>query len=539
VKLNKILLVILMICVMGSLALGNSFSLKAATAYWAYGLDFLPPGYNLYELSFSFQVGKFSFGPYLIPGKGYGEMGCYIGYPVQASEKINQIGREQVVGKRLLEVFPGIKDFGLFEVFQRVWRTGKAEYFPATLYQDERISGWRENHVYKLPSGEVVAVYDDVTERKQHEQTLQRSEKQYRSLFEDATDMIHIIDTQGRIVDANKQELARMGYSKEDYVGRPLLDFIHPDYRDITAKPLQYILQGKEITSFATAFLTRQGEKIYVAVNATPLVEAGQIKFVRAICHDVTERLQHEQKIHRLNQEMEQRIIQRTTELSAANEELEAYTYSVSHDLRAPLRSLDGYTQAIEEDYASEMDQQGRQYLRYIRESTAELNQLIDGLLVLSRDTRGELIYDFIDLSAMAHDIIEELRENYTQRDVSIRVDSDLSAHGDPRLIRVLMHNLLENAWKFSQHEQATRIEFHRLQTAAGLAFVVSDNGIGFDMHNSHRLFQPFQRLHKEKELGGSGIGLATARRIVVRHGGKIWAESEPGKGARFYFTLP
>jgi signal transduction histidine kinase len=242
----------------------------------------------------------------------------------------------------------------------------------------------------------------------------------------------------------------------------------------------------------------------------------------------------------KLFEELEQRVAERTAQLQMANRELEAFSYSVSHDLRTPLRALDGFSQAVLEDYGDKLDDTGKDYLNRIRRGSQRMGDLIDSLLELSRVSRGTLRQEHVDLSAIAHDITDGLREHDPDRDVCVAVTGDLSCLGDPRLLRALLENLLSNAWKFTSKTSGARIEF-------GLApdngrgrrvHVVRDNGAGFDMVHATKLFGAFQRLHTDREFQGTGVGLATAQRIVHRHGGEIWAESEPGRGASFYFTL-
>ena len=245
-----------------------------------------------------------------------------------------------------------------------------------------------------------------------------------------------------------------------------------------------------------------------------------------------------EASLRALAAELEDRVAQRTMELKVANRELESFAYSVSHDLRTPLRALDGFSQAVIEDYADRLDDTGRDYLQRIRRGSQRMGDLIDALLDLSRVSRGELQQERVDLSAMAAEIAASLRERAPERKVSIAIEPGLVAQGDPRLLRALLQNLLANAWKFTGRSRDARIEFARHADNGRSCFFVRDNGAGFDMTFASKLFGAFQRLHDAKEFEGTGVGLATAQRIVHRHGGEIWAEGAPQKGASFYFTL-
>jgi PAS domain S-box-containing protein len=234
----------------------------------------------------------------------------------------------------------------------------------------------------------------------------------------------------------------------------------------------------------------------------------------------------------------ERHISEYSSLLEATNRELEAFAYSVSHDLRAPLRSIDGFSLALLEDYSDVIDDEGKDYLRRVRQASQTMALLIDDLLSLSRVTRSEMHRGHLNLGKMAGDISEKLRETAPERVVEFVIPRGIRATGDPVLVRVLLENLIGNAWKFTSKEKRARIEFGTEKTDGGDVFFVRDNGVGFDMKYHEKLFVPFQRLYKKTEFSGTGIGLASAQSIVRRHGGSIRAEAEPGKGATFYFTL-
>jgi light-regulated signal transduction histidine kinase (bacteriophytochrome) len=238
--------------------------------------------------------------------------------------------------------------------------------------------------------------------------------------------------------------------------------------------------------------------------------------------------------------EMTHRGFRETNErLESAVRELEAFSYSVSHDLRAPLRTISAFTQAIAEDLKAQLDDKTRDHLRRVLAASARMSDLIDALLELSRISRSALGRHRVDLTAVARAVVDELRQRDQTRAFGAAVAPDLLADADGRLVRILFDNLIGNAWKFTANTSAAHVEIGCELRDEETVFFVRDNGAGFDMACTDRLFTPFQRLHSEREYGGSGIGLATARRIVERHGGRIWAESSPGSGATFYFTLP
>ncbi len=259
---------------------------------------------------------------------------------------------------------------------------------------------------------------------------------------------------------------------------------------------------------------------------------------VTIIVQDITEMREAQEQVRRLNTSLERRVAERTAELTAANQELDSFAYAVSHDLRAPLRAMNGFSEALIEDCSDQLDETARGYLNQIVLASARMGELIEGLLVLSRCTRGQIERQSVDLSALAESLLEELRRAEPERQVSQEIQPGLRLEADPRMIEVLMRNLLENAWKYTgQTEQAMiRIQAGEIDGQASIA--IEDNGAGFDPDHSERLFKAFQRLHRQDEFPGTGIGLATVQRIVHRHGGRIQAEGQTGVGARFAFTL-
>jgi signal transduction histidine kinase len=246
-----------------------------------------------------------------------------------------------------------------------------------------------------------------------------------------------------------------------------------------------------------------------------------------------------EDKLRRLSEELERRVQERTQELGAANADLEAFSYSVSHDLRAPLRAIDGFSRVLLSRYADRVDADGRHALERVRAGSERMGVLIDAMLGLSRLGRRPLELGDVDLSALAAEVVEELRAGEPERDVEVLIEPDVSAVGDKELLRVVLQNLLGNAFKFTSQQPHARVQFGRTEHASQAAIFVRDNGVGFDMNYADRLFRPFDRLHSESEFSGTGIGLATVQRVIARHGGRVWAQGAIGDGATFYFTLP
>ncbi len=257
-----------------------------------------------------------------------------------------------------------------------------------------------------------------------------------------------------------------------------------------------------------------------------------------ALADDIIARKQAEAEVKHLNAILEQRVHQRTAELQAANNELASFCYSVSHDLRAPLRRIEGFRRMLGEEAALGQSTQAQHYLQRIESGTREMAEMIDSFLRLARTTQSELHLEEVDLSREAENLLRQLQERDPERRVTWSVEPGMMAHVDRRFFSVLLGNLLDNAWKYTSREAQASITFGRQQGAEGWVYCVSDNGAGFDMKYADRLFSPFSRLHKNEEFEGVGIGLATVYRIVSRHGGRIWAESSPGDGTSFYFSL-
>ena len=256
------------------------------------------------------------------------------------------------------------------------------------------------------------------------------------------------------------------------------------------------------------------------------------------VIEDVTALREAEAALGALHSELEVYARRGTTELAAANEELEAFAYSVSHDLRAPLRALSGFSEALAEDYSDRFDARGHEYLQHIQTAADGMSRLINHMLRLSRLTRSEMTYEQVDLSALAREALDELSRLEPERNVTSRVEEGLVAEGDPVLLRTALQNLIENAWKYTRHAPDAHIEFRAERTGDETAYVVSDNGAGFDMAYAGKLFAPFERLHGVHEFEGTGVGLTTVNRIVHRHGGLIRGKGAVGEGATFTFTL-
>jgi PAS domain S-box-containing protein len=372
-----------------------------------------------------------------------------------------------------------------------------------------------------------LAIIRDTTERKRIEQRLRESEGRFRALIQNALDIIMVTDTDGTIRYISPSVERTLGYRPEEMLDTNTDDYVHPDDLEKGFKELAEALAkpGVHPVAVETRVRHKDGTWRWLEGIANNLLEDPSVRGLVFNHRDVTGRKQAERELAR-----------RAAELASSNAELEQFAYSVAHDLRAPLRGISGFSQVLLEDYADGLDEKGRDYLRRVMTAGQHMGRLIDGLLELSCVARAEMRYETVDLSGLVESIAEELKRSDPERRVEFAIGKGLLAEGDRRLLKVALENLLSNAWKFTQ--ERARIEFGVAKQEGEPAFFVRDDGVGFDMAYADKLFGVFQRLHGPDEFEGTGIGLAMAARIVQRHGGRMWAEGEVGRGATICFTL-
>jgi PAS domain S-box-containing protein len=377
------------------------------------------------------------------------------------------------------------------------------------------------------------------------QERLKTQSEQIRLLLEFSGEAIYGIDTAGICTFANPACVKLLGYEHEDeLVGEPMHKLIHHSHEDGSPYPAE---QCRIRQSFALSggihaddevFWRRDGSCFPVEYWSHPVVRQGTVIGSVVNFIDIAERKAVEAELQNYRQHLEQLVEERTAELTRVNRELEAFSYSVSHDLRAPLRAIDGFGMVLLEDYQDQLDDTAKAHLRRIRAATQRMGALIDDLLLLSRISRADLKKEHVDLSELADAAIQRLKQQDREREVTVDIASGLTAWADANLMRVVMDNLLDNAWKYTGKTLRARIEVNASNESGRMVYRVRDNGAGFDMKYADKLFGTFERLHSADEFPGTGIGLATVKRIIQLHGGRVWGEGQIGQGATFYFTL-
>ena len=440
--------------------------------------------------------------------------------------------------------------------FEEAYTAGKLKMECRILWPDKSIHAisaqGRVFHDNKGEPARMMGSVIDITEQKAAEEKIRQlnraleqrakeSEGVFRQLLESAPDAIVQVDSAGRILLLNAQTEKLFGYSREQLLGQPL-EILLPERHRVAhvhhragyaVEPLTRTMGG----GLALHGRRKDGTEFPVDISLSPL-HTDQGILVTSIVRDVTDRKQAEEEIKALNQSLEQRVKERTAELEATNKELEAFTYSVSHDLRAPLRHVDGFSRLLLEEHGEQLDSEGKRLLERVRQGTQHMGALVDDLLNLSRVSRREVNPLVTDLNTILEEVLAELKPTCQGRQVEFRAGRLPFAQCDPGLIRQVFANLLSNAVKFTRPRERAVIEVGQAEHDGHEAVFVRDNGVGFSMKYSDKLFGVFQRLHRAEDFEGTGVGLVTVQRIIQKHGGRVWVEAEIDKGATFYFSL-
>jgi len=381
-----------------------------------------------------------------------------------------------------------------------------------------------------------VAIRSDITERKKAEE----QQALLASIINSSDEAIFSINLEKVVTSWNRGATTLFGYSAAEIVGKEITLLVAPERQYEEDQIISRISRGEIVEHFETERIRKDGSVILVSLNVSPMKDAdGNLLGASKIARNITELKRAQQHITELNISLEQKVADRTEQLSAINRELEAFTYSVSHDLRAPLRIIDGFADMLLSDHAAGIDEEGHRKLRTIMANARRMGQLIDDLLKLSHLGRKEMITVPVDMNKIIRSAIDEQMGSYTGNAPEIITETLLPAWCDPGLISQVWGNLISNALKYSAKQDRPKINISSYETTTDVIFSIQDNGTGFDMRYVGKLFGVFQRLHKPTEYEGTGVGLALVHRIVSKHGGKTWATAEPGKGAKFYFSLP
>ena len=416
--------------------------------------------------------------------------------------------------------------------FEAVWKTKDGK----SVFVNENAKAFYDDN------GNVIyyeGTIEDITKRKKMEGTLRESEEKFRKAFLTNPDSITIncLDS-GMYISVNNGFTQIFGYSEEEILGKTSLE-INMWHNPADRKRFVNGLIKKGVVENFEAKLCAKSGKISDTLVSAAIIELEGVPHILSTTKDITDRKRAEEEIRKLNETLEQRVEDRTTQLLEANKELEAFSYSVSHDLRAPLRHINGFVDLLTEKYNDLLPDKGKHYLQTIVDASRHMGTLIDDLLQFSRTGRQEMQQADLDMNVILQEVLKLITHDIGEREVEWNIAVLPIINGDHALLRMVWYNLLSNAVKFTRDRESALIQIGFLEEEMEYTFYVRDNGAGFDMNYVHKLFGVFQRLHSKQEFEGTGIGLANVRRIIQRHNGRTWAESQPDQGATFYFTIP
>jgi PAS domain S-box-containing protein len=458
----------------------------------------------------------------------------------EATEKLTGISRQRLIGTDFSDYFTEPERSR--EGYEKVFAEGAVHDYPLAIRSASGVvtDVLYNASVFRNDAGEVEGVFAaarDVTERKRAELALKKASLYTRSLIEASLDPLVTISQEGRITDVNEATEKVTGVSRQRLIGTDFSNyFTQPE---MARRGYRQVFAEGSVTDYPLALRHASGKVTEVLYNASVFRnEAGEVEGVFAAARDVTERKQAEEEVRKLNEELEQRVTARTEELRVLNKELEAFNYAVAHDLRAPLRHIHGFAEMLGEEARPVLTDSGKHQLGTILDSVQHMSQLLEDLLKLSRLGRQELCKQVCSANSLIAEVVKALEPESKGREVEWRITDLPAVQCDPPLFKQVLVNLLSNALKFTRTRHPAIIEIGQTTIDGEAAIFIRDNGVGFSMKYADKLFGLFQRLHSQQDFEGTGVGLAIVQRIMHRHGGRVWAEAEPDKGATFYLIL-
>ncbi len=368
---------------------------------------------------------------------------------------------------------------------------------------------------------------------------IKKSEENYRLLIENQTDLVVKVDKEGRFVYVSQSYCNIFGKTEKELLGNKFLPLVHEEDQTTTMNEMKKLYIPPYQCYIEQRALTKDGWRWYGWEDKAIVDKNGVIIEIIGVGRNINEKKEYENKIRNLNEELEEKVQKRTTQLENANKELEAFTYSVSHDLRAPLRAIDGFTKIVQEDYYNNFDEEGKRILNVIRKNTNKMDILINDLLLLSKTNKTSLRISRIDVEKLVQSVYDEIAEKSVKEEFSFNIKQLPSVEADINLMRQVFSNLISNAIKYSSGSNTKSIEIGGRNNGFENIYYIKDQGVGFNPKYVNKLFGVFQRLHHSKDFEGTGVGLAIVKRIINKHEGNVWAEGEENKGATFWFSLP
>jgi PAS domain S-box-containing protein len=460
-------------------------------------------------------------------------------YVNDALVKYSTYSREELLGHTLMEKYPGIEQTHLFKVMQRCMHERIKEHLETEFNFPNGTKAYFELSIQPVQKG-IFVLSINITERKKAEESLRLAEANYREIFENATDAIYVHEMEtGSVIQVNNKAAEISGYNKDELLTNHPQDFItdHPDYS--LKKAIDYIRKAGEGTPQIFEWLgkNKDGSYNWFEVNLKKATIAGKERIL-AFFREINDRKKSEEKIQKLNEELEQKVISRTAQLESANKEMEAFSYSISHDLRSPLRAIIGYSRMLEEDWGNQLDDEAKRVIGIIQRNVSKMDSLIDNILEFSKLGKKELQRSQINTREHVRQVINEISTSFRHTS-NISINYLFPMNADHTLLTQVWINLISNALKYSAKKEASEVEIGCLKEGEEIIYYVKDNGAGFDMQYAGKLFGVFQRLHNTQEFEGTGIGLSIVKRIIAKHGGRVWGEGKINEGATFYFSVP